>query len=121
MHLSASSLLCLILGNNPILPDNLDRLEMCFTLPSPKELLCHAYMVCTWVHFLSTELFHSANANPHYKLFSTVGLCCRENQYSSLVDRAIYYPLPGRYSENLDASSVLVPREKMWTRLVAEK
>ncbi|KAJ9673640.1 hypothetical protein PVL29_023286 [Vitis rotundifolia] len=33
-------------GNNPVLPDNLDRLEVCFTLPSPKELLCHAYMVC---------------------------------------------------------------------------
>nr|CAN67425.1 hypothetical protein VITISV_006652 [Vitis vinifera] len=33
-------------SNNPVLPDNLDRLEVCFTLPSPKELLCHAYMVC---------------------------------------------------------------------------
>ncbi|KAK9270529.1 hypothetical protein L1049_026110 [Liquidambar formosana] len=32
-------------SNGPILPDNLDRLEVCFTTPSPKELFCHVYMV----------------------------------------------------------------------------
>ncbi|XP_059631837.1 uncharacterized protein LOC132274545 isoform X2 [Cornus florida] len=33
-------------SNNPVLPNNLDRLEVCFTLPSSKELLHHAYRVC---------------------------------------------------------------------------
>ncbi|KAA8538484.1 hypothetical protein F0562_028145 [Nyssa sinensis] len=33
-------------SNNPVLPNNLDRLEVCFTLPSLKELLHHMYMVC---------------------------------------------------------------------------
>ncbi|XP_039015573.1 ATPase family AAA domain-containing protein 5-like [Hibiscus syriacus] len=29
-----------------ILPDNMGRLELCFTMPSPEELLHHLYMVC---------------------------------------------------------------------------
>uniref|UniRef100_A0A5B7B8E5 AAA+ ATPase domain-containing protein n=1 Tax=Davidia involucrata TaxID=16924 RepID=A0A5B7B8E5_DAVIN len=33
-------------SNNPVLPNNLDRLEVCFTLPSMKELLHHVFMVC---------------------------------------------------------------------------
>ncbi|KAG5250876.1 P-loop containing nucleoside triphosphate hydrolases superfamily [Salix suchowensis] len=32
---------------NPVLPANLDRLEVCFVLPSEKELLRLAYMVCS--------------------------------------------------------------------------
>ncbi|PIA47356.1 hypothetical protein AQUCO_01400197v1 [Aquilegia coerulea] len=31
---------------DPVLPDQLDRLEVCFTIPSPEELLCHVNMVC---------------------------------------------------------------------------
>ncbi|KAL7246280.1 hypothetical protein ACSBR2_001409 [Camellia fascicularis] len=33
-------------SHNPVLPNNLDRLELCFTKPSLKELLCHVNMVC---------------------------------------------------------------------------
>ncbi|KAA8546400.1 hypothetical protein F0562_002861 [Nyssa sinensis] len=33
-------------SNNPVLPNNLDRLEVCFTLPSIKELLHYVFMVC---------------------------------------------------------------------------
>ncbi|KAI4337809.1 hypothetical protein L6164_016181 [Bauhinia variegata] len=33
-------------GNNPHLLDNLDRLHVCFSLPSLKELLCHLHMIC---------------------------------------------------------------------------
>ncbi|KAL1164151.1 hypothetical protein V6Z11_A06G051200 [Gossypium hirsutum] len=33
-------------GNNLVLPDNLDRLELCFTMPSREELLHHLNMVC---------------------------------------------------------------------------
>ncbi|KAE8731245.1 Adenine nucleotide alpha hydrolases-like superfamily protein [Hibiscus syriacus] len=33
-------------SKNLILPDNLGRLELCFTMPSPEELLHHLYMVC---------------------------------------------------------------------------
>lgn len=33
-------------SHNPFLPDNLDRKQICFTPPSPEELLCHVYMVC---------------------------------------------------------------------------
>ncbi|XP_010274309.1 PREDICTED: uncharacterized protein LOC104609641 isoform X2 [Nelumbo nucifera] len=32
---------------DPLLPDHLDRLEVSFTIPSPKELFSHIYMVCT--------------------------------------------------------------------------
>ncbi|CAL5384961.1 unnamed protein product [Camellia sinensis] len=31
-------------SHNPVLPNNLDRLELCFTKPSLKELLCHVNM-----------------------------------------------------------------------------
>ncbi|XP_042517517.1 uncharacterized protein LOC122091570 [Macadamia integrifolia] len=31
---------------DPLLPDNLDRLEVCFAVPSLKELVSHIYMVC---------------------------------------------------------------------------
>ncbi|XP_030445181.1 uncharacterized protein LOC115667778 [Syzygium oleosum] len=31
---------------NLLLPDNMERLETCFTTPSVKELLCHVHMVC---------------------------------------------------------------------------
>ncbi|XP_048332117.2 uncharacterized protein LOC107421034 isoform X1 [Ziziphus jujuba] len=30
----------------PLLPDNLDRVQVSFSLPSSEELLCHVYMVC---------------------------------------------------------------------------
>ncbi|XWS25152.1 hypothetical protein CRYUN_Cryun27aG0046100 [Craigia yunnanensis] len=33
-------------SNNIVLPDNLDRLELCFTMPSQEELFHHLYMVC---------------------------------------------------------------------------
>ncbi|XP_022773235.1 uncharacterized protein LOC111315628 isoform X3 [Durio zibethinus] len=33
-------------SNNLVLPDNLDRLELCFTMPSQEELLHHLSMVC---------------------------------------------------------------------------
>ncbi|XP_038717111.1 uncharacterized protein LOC120010394 isoform X2 [Tripterygium wilfordii] len=33
-------------SKNPILPDTLDRIEVCFALPSSKELFCHIYKVC---------------------------------------------------------------------------
>ncbi|XP_052201020.1 uncharacterized protein LOC127807329 isoform X2 [Diospyros lotus] len=33
-------------NSNPILPNNWDRLELCFNKPSMKELLFHVYMVC---------------------------------------------------------------------------
>ncbi|KAG4194273.1 hypothetical protein ERO13_A06G043800v2 [Gossypium hirsutum] len=33
-------------SNNLVLPDNLDRLELCFTMPSREELLHHLNMVC---------------------------------------------------------------------------
>ncbi|XP_022768200.1 uncharacterized protein LOC111312307 isoform X2 [Durio zibethinus] len=33
-------------SNNLVLPDNLDRLELCFKMPSPEELLYHLYTVC---------------------------------------------------------------------------
>lgn len=33
-------------SDNPGLPDNFDRLHVSFSLPTPKELLCHLYFVC---------------------------------------------------------------------------
>ncbi|KAK2442231.1 P-loop containing nucleoside triphosphate hydrolase superfamily protein [Trifolium repens] len=33
-------------NDNPGLPDNFDRLHVSFSLPTPKELLCHLYSVC---------------------------------------------------------------------------
>ncbi|XP_057490564.1 uncharacterized protein LOC130776382 [Actinidia eriantha] len=33
-------------SHKPFLPNSFDRLEVCFTKPSLKELRCHAYMVC---------------------------------------------------------------------------
>lgn len=33
------------IGDNPGLPDNFDRLHVSFSLPTPKELLCHLYSV----------------------------------------------------------------------------
>ncbi|MED6207040.1 hypothetical protein PIB30_032156 [Stylosanthes scabra] len=33
-------------SDDPRLPDNFDRLHLSFSLPSPKELLCHLYTVC---------------------------------------------------------------------------
>ncbi|XP_021284558.1 uncharacterized protein LOC110416794 isoform X2 [Herrania umbratica] len=33
-------------SNNLVLPDKLNRLELCFTMPSTKELLHHLHMVC---------------------------------------------------------------------------
>ncbi|KAK6257507.1 hypothetical protein QUC31_000966 [Theobroma cacao] len=33
-------------SNNLVLPDKLSRLELCFTMPSTKELLHHLHMVC---------------------------------------------------------------------------
>ncbi|KAE8077443.1 hypothetical protein FH972_016008 [Carpinus fangiana] len=50
---------------NPVLPDNLDRLQVCFKLPSLKELLCHAYMVCA---------AEGANIHPHL-LERLIGSC----------------------------------------------
>ncbi|TYG63754.1 hypothetical protein ES288_D06G055300v1 [Gossypium darwinii] len=35
-------------SNNLVLPDNLDRLELCFTMPSREELLNHLNMVCAF-------------------------------------------------------------------------
>jgi hypothetical protein len=40
-------------GENPDLPANLDRLEVCFVLPSEKELLQLADMVCSSCYVLS--------------------------------------------------------------------
>ncbi|KAL8133734.1 hypothetical protein AgCh_008972 [Apium graveolens] len=34
-------------SNEPVLPNNLDRLELCFSKPSPKELFCLVSMVCS--------------------------------------------------------------------------
>ncbi|XP_057728037.1 uncharacterized protein LOC130943949 isoform X1 [Arachis stenosperma] len=33
-------------SDDPRLPDNFDRLNLSFSLPSPKELFCHLYKVC---------------------------------------------------------------------------
>ncbi|CAL5202973.1 unnamed protein product [Lathyrus oleraceus] len=33
-------------SDNPGLPDNFDRLHVSFSMPTPKELLCHLYSVC---------------------------------------------------------------------------
>ncbi|KAL6962142.1 hypothetical protein U1Q18_037096 [Sarracenia purpurea var. burkii] len=33
-------------SQNPVLPNSLDRLELCFNRPSLMELFCHVYMVC---------------------------------------------------------------------------
>ncbi|CAK9154618.1 unnamed protein product [Ilex paraguariensis] len=33
-------------SDNPVLPDNLDRLEVCFTIPSLKELLGLVHLIC---------------------------------------------------------------------------
>ncbi|KAF5194177.1 p-loop containing nucleoside triphosphate hydrolase superfamily protein, partial [Thalictrum thalictroides] len=33
-------------SKDPVLPNQLDRLEVYFTIPSPEELLCHVNMVC---------------------------------------------------------------------------
>ncbi|KAM7507737.1 hypothetical protein LguiA_018190 [Lonicera macranthoides] len=33
-------------SNNPVLPNNLDKIEVCFDIPSEKELLDLVYMVC---------------------------------------------------------------------------
>ncbi|XP_031281321.1 uncharacterized protein LOC116139808 isoform X1 [Pistacia vera] len=33
-------------SNDVILPDNLDRFEISFTMPSPKDLLSHLFMIC---------------------------------------------------------------------------
>ncbi|XP_075650549.1 uncharacterized protein LOC142621123 isoform X2 [Castanea sativa] len=52
-------------SNNPVLPDSLDRLQACFTLPSLKELLCHICMVCA---------AEGANVQPHL-LERLVGSC----------------------------------------------
>ncbi|KAF2291401.1 hypothetical protein GH714_023677 [Hevea brasiliensis] len=43
-------------SDKPVLPDNLDRLELCFKRPLEKELFQHLYMVC------SAE---KANVQPH--------------------------------------------------------
>ncbi|KAM6572301.1 hypothetical protein CsatA_016381 [Cannabis sativa] len=43
-------------SHKPFLPDNLDRLEICFTPPSMEMLLCHAYSVCA---------AERANIHPH--------------------------------------------------------
>lgn len=41
-------------SENPVLPDNLDREEVCFTMPSLNELINHTYLVCagekTYIH-----------------------------------------------------------------------
>ncbi|CAH9136284.1 unnamed protein product [Cuscuta epithymum] len=34
-------------SDNPVLPNNLDRLELCFAVPPPRDLLALAHMVCT--------------------------------------------------------------------------
>ncbi|KAK1384333.1 AAA domain-containing protein [Heracleum sosnowskyi] len=34
-------------SNNPVLPNNLDRMELCFSKPSLEELLCLVSMVCS--------------------------------------------------------------------------
>ncbi|XP_058787652.1 uncharacterized protein LOC131662001 [Vicia villosa] len=48
-------------SDNPGLPDNFDRLHVSFSLPTPKELLCHLYSVClgegTPIHPLLLEKF----------------------------------------------------------------
>ena len=47
-----------MLGHNPFLPDNLNRLQICFKPPPPKDMLCHVYMVCVHaVNFFSPFLF----------------------------------------------------------------
>ncbi|XP_062098081.1 uncharacterized protein LOC133803953 isoform X2 [Humulus lupulus] len=43
-------------SHKPLLPDNLDRLEICFSPPSPEMLLCHAHRVCA---------AERANIQPH--------------------------------------------------------
>ncbi|GAU43260.1 hypothetical protein TSUD_134040 [Trifolium subterraneum] len=35
-------------SDNPGLPDSFHRLHVSFSLPTPKELLCHLYSVCAW-------------------------------------------------------------------------
>ena len=46
MNMFITILLLYISGNKVGLPDNLDRLDISFSLPLPDELLCHLYMVC---------------------------------------------------------------------------
>ncbi|XVF36894.1 hypothetical protein REPUB_Repub19eG0098200 [Reevesia pubescens] len=53
-------------SNNIVLPDNLDRLELCFMMPSQEELLQRLYMVCT------TE---KATIQPH--LLEQLIKCCQ--------------------------------------------
>ncbi|PON46995.1 Checkpoint protein [Parasponia andersonii] len=43
-------------SHSPLLPDNLDRLQICFTPPSPEEMICHVNMVCA---------VERANIQPH--------------------------------------------------------
>lgn len=38
---------CCTIGVNPGLPGNFDVLHVSFMLPSPQELLCHLYTVCS--------------------------------------------------------------------------
>ncbi|XVF64588.1 hypothetical protein PTKIN_Ptkin09bG0180600 [Pterospermum kingtungense] len=53
-------------GNNLVLPDNLDRLELCFTMPSQEELFHHLCMIC------SAE---KASIQPH--LLEQLIKCCQ--------------------------------------------
>ncbi|XP_022748659.1 uncharacterized protein LOC111298179 isoform X2 [Durio zibethinus] len=53
-------------SNNLVLPDNLDRLELCFTMPSQEELLHYIYMVCA---------AEKATIQPH--LLEQLIKCCK--------------------------------------------
>ncbi|GMJ02437.1 hypothetical protein like AT1G77620 [Hibiscus trionum] len=55
-------------STNLILPDNLSRLELCFTMPSSEELLHHLYMICE---------AEKASIQPH--LLKQLIKCCQSD------------------------------------------
>ncbi|XP_057974939.1 uncharacterized protein LOC131162458 isoform X2 [Malania oleifera] len=99
-------------SSTPPLPDNLNRLKVSFTIPSPKELLCHLCMVCA---------AERANIQPH--MIEQFIKCCQGDIRKTIMHLQFWCQhreetkLPRTYSPllfDLDAGHQLIPKLIPW-------
>ncbi|KAF8023632.1 hypothetical protein BT93_F0974 [Corymbia citriodora subsp. variegata] len=102
-------------NRNLLLPDNMERLETCFTTPSVKELLCHVHMVCgaekTRIQPHLVEKFVGCCEGDIRKTIMNLQFWCQGNEYQKGADVQTMY---GPVLFDLKSAHRILPKLMPW-------
>ncbi|KAJ7959130.1 ATPase family AAA domain-containing protein 5 [Quillaja saponaria] len=102
-------------SSSPVLPENLRRLHVCFSLPSSKELFCHLQMVCATERVnIQPHLLERFILSCHGDIRKTITLLQFWFQSKTFIQDSKVQGMYGSLPFDLEAGHQLLPKVIPW-------